>query len=238
MVRYNTGPALAAVIFDFDGLILDTEGPAFQSWQEIYEEHGCTLPMRIWETVLGGFSSAPVVCEYLETLLGRQIDRDAVFARRQARKLELTALESVLPGVEECISSAQTLGVRLGLASSSSRGWVSEHLDRLGLGNAFACLRCREDVAQVKPEPDLYLAALDGLGVGAGDAIALEDSPNGVTAAKRAGLFCVAVPNKLTARLSLDHADLALPSLDAMPLSELLRLAAHTPRKALTPTAD
>lgn len=237
LVGYNTGPALAGVIFDFDGLILDTEGPAFQSWQEVYEEYGCTLPMSIWETVLGGYSSAPVICEYLETLLGNPLDREVVLERRNCRKLELTAAEEILPGVRECIAEAKALGVALGVASSSSRAWVMGHLERLGLGDLFDCVRCHDDVSHVKPEPELYLAVLDGLGITAADAIAFEDSPNGVTAAKRAGLFCIAVPNQLTARLSLEHADLALPSVNAMPLADLLQIAAHSARTALTPVA-
>jgi HAD superfamily hydrolase (TIGR01509 family) len=238
VVRYNIGPALRAVIFDFDGLIVDTEGPAYRSWQEIYAEFGCTLPLSIWERVLGGFTSVPFICEYLETLLGRPIEREAILARRQARKLELTAAEPVLPGVLDYISAAKTMRVRLGLASSSSRRWVTDNLAQRGLANVFDCLCCREDVQHVKPAPDLYVAALAGLGAGSEDAIALEDSPNGITAAKRAGLFCVAVPNKLTARLSLDRADMALPSLDAMPLAELLQFAAHAPRRTLAAMSD
>jgi HAD superfamily hydrolase (TIGR01509 family) len=237
LVGYNTGPAVTAVIFDFDGLILDTEGPAFQSWQEIYREFGCTLPLSIWERVLGGHSGAPVICEYLESLLDRPVDRDDVLGRRRARNLELTAAEAILPGVYECIAEAKAFGVALGLASSSGREWVTSHLERLGLGGAFDCMRFHDDVSNVKPDPELYLSVLNGLGVAADDAIAFEDSPNGVTAAARAGIFCVAVPNKLTAQLSLDHADLALPSLDAIPLGELLRIAASSRRKGFTPSA-
>jgi HAD superfamily hydrolase (TIGR01509 family) len=224
------GQPTEAVIFDFDGLILDTEMPAYQSWQEIFELHGHSLPMSVWELVLGGRSSAPIVCDYLEELLGEPIDRDRLVERRRARNLELMAAEQILPGVRERIAEAKALGLRLGVASSSSREWVAGHLQRFGLREYFDCLRCGDEVSRVKPEPDLYLAALAGLDVEAERAIALEDSPKGVIAAKRAGIFCVAVPNTITARLTLDHADLVLPSLAATKMPELLRIAQNERR--------
>jgi beta-phosphoglucomutase-like phosphatase (HAD superfamily) len=99
---------------------------------------------------------------------------------------------------------------------------VKGHLERLGIAELFDCLRARDDVEHVKPEPDLYLASLDCLGVAAAEAVAIEDSPNGVIAAKRAGLRCVAVPNRITAGLDLSQADLRLTSLAEMPLPQLL----------------
>lgn len=213
---------IKALIFDFDGLILDTELPAFQSWQEIYEEHGCSLPLSEWAIALGTTTSIFDACQYLEEQVGRPVDRAALRERRQQRKLELTLLQAALPGVLDYIADAQRLGLRLAVASSSSRGWVADHLLRLGIYDAFVCLACSDDVARVKPEPELYLAAMKCLGVGAEEAVALEDSPNGITAAKRAGLFCVAVPNALTGQLSIEHADLQLASLADLPLAELL----------------
>ena len=114
------------------------------------------------------------------------------------------------------------MGLRLGVASSSTNEWVKGHLARLGILESFDCIRCRDDVANAKPEPDLYLAVLECLGVRASEAIAIEDSPNGVLAAKRAGLRCVAIPNSITAQLDLGQADLLLGSLDEVTLAELL----------------
>jgi HAD superfamily hydrolase (TIGR01509 family) len=125
--------------------------------------------------------------------------------------------------VHDYIAEATHLGIQLAVASSSSRAWVSGHLTRLALSQHFLCIKCRDDVLQAKPDPALYQAALAALGVQPEEAIALEDSPNGILAAKRAGLFCVAVPNLLTRQLPLDHADLQISSLAALPLSELLR---------------
>lgn len=214
---------IRAIIFDFDGLIADTETPVYQSWQEICAEYGCTLTLGDWAAALGTWGGFDVFA-HLEAQTGTVIDRVAVKARHDKRERELAGALPALPGVLAYIAEAERLGLKLAVASSSSRDWVAGHLTRLELINTFECIFCRDDVSRVKPEPELYLSALAALGVGAADAIALEDSPNGITAAKRAGIFCVAVPNDLTSQLSTDHADLVLPSLDAMPLTELLRV--------------
>ena len=120
------------------------------------------------------------------------------------------------------MDEARRLGLGLGVASSSDRRWVEGHLERLGLHAHFDVIRCADDVPRVKPDPALYRAVLDAMGVRPEEAVALEDSPNGVLAAKRAGLACVAVPNPLTARLDLSAADLRVASLAELSLPELL----------------
>ena len=212
---------IRALIFNFDGLILDTEGPEFQSWQETYQTHGHVLSFALWATCIGttgGFDPYT----HLEEQLGRALDRDALRTQHRQRCTELLQAQAILPGITEYIAEAQRLGLRLGVASSSTRAWVVGHLSRYGLETHFTCIKCSDDVPRTKPDPALYLAALDALGIRPDEAIALEDSPNGITAAKRAGLFCVAVPNPLTRQLPLDHADLQIPSLADLPLAHLL----------------
>jgi HAD superfamily hydrolase (TIGR01509 family) len=209
------------VVFDFDGLILDTEVPVYDAWQEIYGDHGVTLAFDKWAQCIG---TADVFdpCLDLETALGRALDAAALRGRHRARTDALIAAQAVLPGVREYVDEARRLGLRLGVASSSGRRWVEGHLERLQLRERFDVIRCADDVPSVKPDPALYRAVLDAMGVRPEDAVALEDSPNGVLAAKRAGLACVAVPNPLTARLDLSAADLRLASLAELPLPELL----------------
>ena len=214
------------VVFDFDGLILDTELPAFRCWQEIYADHGCELPFETWAACIGTAGGFDPYGD-LAVRSGRAVDQVAVRAREAARFAELIAGESPLPGVRDYVEAAAGLGLKLAVASSSSRDWVAGHLDRLGLLGHFDVLKCSDDVVQVKPDPGLYRAVLDALGVAPHRAIALEDSPNGIAAAKGAGLFCVAVPNALTGRLVLDGADLRVPSLTELPLAQLLRMAAR-----------
>jgi HAD superfamily hydrolase (TIGR01509 family) len=204
---------IQTLIFDFDGLILDTEISALQSWQEIYQEHNCPLPLEKWALRIGGAAEMFDPYEYLETQFGQPIQRDHIAERRLQRHLELIATQSALPGVEDYITTARRLGLKLGLASSSPRSWIVRHLSRLGLVTSFDYMKCGDEVTHTKPHPELYLSVLEALNTAPDQAIALEDSPNGVLAAQRAGIFCVAIPNVVTGQLPLDHADLRLSSL-------------------------
>jgi HAD superfamily hydrolase (TIGR01509 family) len=212
---------IRAIVFDFDGLILDTEEPVYRSWVEVYQQHGAELPFERWVEIVGSTTIGFHPQRHLEELLGRPLGED-VLERRVGRRTEFILANQVLPGIVQHIEEAHALGLKLGVASSSTNEWVKGHLARLGILERFHCIRCRDDVVNAKPAPDLYLAVLECLGVAAADAIAIEDSPNGITAAKQAGLRCVAVPNSITAALDLSQADILLASLSQVTLSELL----------------
>jgi HAD superfamily hydrolase (TIGR01509 family) len=213
---------IKALIFDFDGLILETETPIFQSWQEIYQVYGCELMLEEWLANVGTAEEQFDPFTSLEQRSGQPIDRQQTLIRRQRRELELIEHQRVLPGVREYLESARRLGLRVGLASSSSCDWVVGHLERLGLIGYFDAIAASDDVALTKPDPALYRTAVEWLGVAPREAVAFEDSRNGLIAAKRAGLYCVVIPNVLTHRLDLDDADIRLGSLEEMPLAELL----------------
>jgi HAD superfamily hydrolase (TIGR01509 family) len=213
---------ISALIFDFDGLILETEGPIFQSWKEVYHAFGQELSFSAWAQSIGASLAEFDPRLDLQARLGRQINWEAIEPKRMAREVSLIEQQSVLPGVLAYLNTARCLGIKLGLASSSSCQWVMGHLARLRLVEYFDCIRASDDVKRVKPDPELYLAVLDALMVRAAEAIAIEDSPNGILSAKRAGLYCVAVPNLLTKQLPLNQADLQLHSLEDLPLERLL----------------
>jgi HAD superfamily hydrolase (TIGR01509 family) len=213
--------SVRALVFDFDGVIIDTEASAFALTQAMYQEHGVELGDDVWHAAVG--SRGYDLYEGLQRTVGRPLDLDRlrdVFAAQHAAD---TSLLDTMAGVRERIAEAQALGLGLAVASSSSREWVVGHLSRLGLIDVFDAVRTREDVEQTKPHPGLFLAALAALEVGPWEAIALEDSPNGVTAAKAAGIYTVAVPNSTTVSLPLGHADLLLASLANVTLSELVQ---------------
>ena len=216
---------IRAVVFDFDGLILDTEEPVYRSWLEVYQAHGQDLPFERWVQIVGSTTIGFHPQHHLEERLGRPLPKE-VLDRRIGRRTEMILAKQLLPGVVQHIEAAKASGMKVGVASSSTREWVRGHLARLDILDRFDCMRCRDDVANVKPEPDLYLAVLECLGVPASEAIAIEDSPNGVLAAKRAGMRCVAVPNSITARLDLGQADVLLGSLAEVTLAELLKRVA------------
>jgi HAD superfamily hydrolase (TIGR01509 family) len=211
---------LGALVFDFDGLIIDTEVPVFQAWSEVYERHGERLSADFWASIIGYGDAHFDPMADLERRLGRPLDREALQSTRRQRQAELTIALEILPGVREWRREAAARGVRLGVASSSNRRWVTGHLERLGL-EGWDCIRCGGDVEHTKPAPDLYLAVLECLGVASGDAIAVEDSRVGVEAAKAAGLFCVAVPSSLTAGHDFSRADLVVRSLAEVPFAEV-----------------
>jgi HAD superfamily hydrolase (TIGR01509 family) len=213
---------IRGLVFDFDGLILDTESPEFTSWRDILHEQGGSLSLKDWAVCIGT-SDVFDPCAHLEAQLGRAVDREALRTERRRRSDALIAAQIPLPGVVERIAEARAMGLKLGVASSSSRRWVEGHLERLGLAPHFECIRCSDHVERVKPDPALYALALEALGLRPEEAVAFEDSPNGILAAKRAGLFCVAVPNEATRLLRLDAADLRLTSLAETSLSELIR---------------
>lgn len=218
---------LRAVVFDFDGLIIDTETADFRSWQELYAAQGVQLDLETWAPLIGTWVPAgePVSWNpytHLEHLVGHTIDREAIRRSRLARYLELVDAEPVRPGVIEWIDTARDLGLRLGVASSSTGDWVEKHLAAAGLRDRFDAVRTRDDVGVAKPDPAVYLRVLDDLGVAPHQALALEDSANGVAAAKAAGLTCIAVPNAMTAGLDLSPADLRIASLTDLSLRDVI----------------
>jgi HAD superfamily hydrolase (TIGR01509 family) len=214
---------IRGLLFDFDGLLVDTETPSRLAYEELYREHGHELPLDQWSTLVGTIGAPFNPDDHLEELVGRRLDRARLTRERRAREHELSDLEELRPGVEEYFVEAERLGLRTAVVSSSDDAWIERHLRRLGrLEGLDALVAANGDTERAKPRPDLYLEALDQLGLEPTEAIAFEDSPNGVRAAKAAGLVCVAVPNSITATLALDEADLVLASLLDVPLSKLL----------------
>ena len=213
---------IQAVIFDFDGLILDTEISDYLSWKAVYESFGCELPLLIWQDNIGSTDFFNPYT-YLEGLLGRPIDRTAVHDQRKKLDLEMLDQLGILPGVESYLHEARQMELKVGIASSSPHSWVDGYLEKFDLTHRFDVVRCRDDVGDVgKPNPAVYLSAVAALGVAANQAVALEDSPNGALAAKRAGLYCVAIPNQMTQGLTFGEVDYRLNSLTDMSLAVLL----------------
>jgi HAD superfamily hydrolase (TIGR01509 family) len=210
------------VVFDFDGVILDTETPDFVSWTEVFTDHGVELSLETWSQGIGTCPSNFDVSAHLTSLSSRAVEVEAIRLVRRARNDTLIADETIRPVVEAWIEAARRLGLKLGIASSSPVSWVEGHLQRLELLAAFECIRCADHVTATKPSPELYLAACEGLGVSPREAVAIEDSPNGVAAAKAAGLFCVAVPNSVTVALDLTGADFRLDSLALASIADVI----------------
>lgn len=210
------------VVFDFDGLILDTETPEYQSWKEVYQEFGANLSLDVWSGWIGSDASGFDPYDYLEECIGKTINRNEVRSLRRGKYKLMTENTDLRLGVRDYIRTSKDMGLQIGLASSSSRDWVIPYLERFDLLSSFDCIRVRDDVRYSKPDPELYIQVMECLKVSSSCSIAFEDSPNGALAAKRAGMICVIVPNELTKNLSFPPTEYRLDSMDQMSLDRLL----------------
>ncbi|HWA87833.1 MAG TPA: HAD-IA family hydrolase [Opitutus sp.] len=209
---------IRALVFDFDGLIVDTETPLIDSYAGVHAAHGVTFDRAPFIRSVGhadyafdpwhGFSP--------------HADRAALELDRRARKNALLLRQPILPGVVALLDAARDHDLRVGLASNSGHEWVEGHLARLGLLDRFHFLACRGDAPSPKPEPDLYRLVVNHFGLRGHEAIAFEDSQTGILAARRADLHAVAVPNASTAHHDFSAADLRVASLAGVNLDALL----------------
>ncbi len=209
---------LRSLVFDFDGLILDTETPLVDSYAEVHAAHGVPFDRQ---ALLDATGEAKFAFDPWHGF-SPHADRAALEIERRASKNELTLRQPILPGVVPLLDAAQSAGLRIGLASNSTHSWVDTHLERLGLLPRFEFLACRGDAPSPKPEPDLYRLVLNRFGLRGHEAVALEDSHTGVLAAKRANLWAVAAPNEVTAHHDFSRADLRVTSLAEVALDDLL----------------
>ena len=220
-------PPLQGILFDFDGLILDTETPIFQAWKMKFREYGQELLLEDWAEILGKSNDELGPLENFFNEFPDPEDQKRIQAEVSKEERTLVLQQQPLEGVEELIKKAKGKGLKLGIVSSSDQAWVHGHLERLGLLKYFDHTSCAEEVEIAKPDPALYLLGLHKMAVSPYKVVVLEDSPNGVLAAKRAGLFCIAVPNQLTRQLSFEHnggvPDRVLRSLGDFPWDDLMR---------------
>lgn len=210
----------AAVVFDFDGLVVDTEWVEYVTIADMFRRSGAELSFELWQGFIGT-TDHPHWTELLADALGQPVDRDALVAARTAEKDVLLAAEPILPGVVELLDELDAHAVPIGMASSSSSEWVRGNLERLGLLDRFEVIVTRDDVTAAKPSPELYLRACVGLAVEPTGAVALEDSLHGVTSARAAGMAVVAVPGRLTVGLDFSAASLVVGSLSDVGLDAL-----------------
>ncbi len=214
---------IRAFLFDFDGLILDTETASRSGWEWLYRRHGHELPPEKWALMVGTVDGWDI-WGHLEELAGEPLDRAALDEERYAHELSILELEELRPGIAEYIDAADRRGLRRAIVSSASRAWIDEHLGRLERAAGWdAIVTADHDPVRAKPAPTMYREALALLGVAAAEAIAFEDSPNGARAARAAGIYVVGIPNAVTADLGLhEDADLVVDSLADLPPEELL----------------
>lgn len=213
---------IKAVVFDFDGTLMDTETCAYDAFCGIYAEYGQELDLNAWAVGIGTHGAFDPYAD-LERLIGRSVDREDVKMRFEASHAANIAKTTLRPGVLDRLEEARRLGLLIGLASSSDRAWIEKHLEQQNIRHYFEVIRSREDVEIVKPDPALYRLAVEALGVQANEAIAIEDSVNGLRAAKSAGLYALVVPNPVTAKMDFSMADIVVKSLEERSLEDMIQ---------------
>lgn len=210
-----------AVLFDFDGIIVDTEWAIYQAWKRTFLTHGHDLPLDIYTRCIGSDFDTWSPKTHLESLTGRSFDWHQLDADRQIEIRHELRDAQPMPGVRDALTQLHATNTSCAVVSSSNHGWVDGWLDRLNLSHHFTAIVCRGDAPQIKPAPDLWHEAIRQLDIKPSRGLAIEDSINGVTSAKDAGLTVWAIPNRTTAALDFSSvADRVYPSLEQSPLGK------------------
>jgi putative hydrolase of the HAD superfamily len=214
---------IKGIVFDFDGLIIDTETPEVRVWQELFERYQVEFPFEKYAREIGNTYDSDFCVHILEELVGHELDKELIYQEFKKRKITLIDQEPLCPGVLDYLQSARAMKLKIGLASSAKLEWIDYHINRQGIKEYFDGIFTREDVHAPKPDPALFSLTVETFGIAPQETIAFEDSYNGVRAAKDAGLITVAVPNPITKFFDLSRADLIMDSLADLPLAELMK---------------
>lgn len=214
---------IKGIVFDFDGLIIDTETPELKAWQELFESYGIDFPFQDYVQNIGMTYDDASAIQILEERLGQKLDQKAVFQEFKRHKVALIDEEPLCDGIMDYLESAREMGIKVGLASSAKLEWVGYHIKRKAIEPYFDVVYTVEDASAPKPDPALYTMTVETFGLQPDEVIALEDSFNGIQSAKAAGLYAVAVPNPVTSVFDFSAADLILESLTDISLPDLMQ---------------
>ena len=211
---------IQAVIFDFDGLIIDTETVWFDSFNEVLGRYDVEFPLEIFLPCVG--TKGTIIDQYIEEKLGNRVSVQEIRQLvRECHREKIVDID-IREGVRDYLTQAKELSLKIGLATSSNREWIDHFFKRLDLLHYFDVIKTGDDVKKVKPDPEVYHQCLDALNVSSNHVVAFEDSNNGAKAAKASGVSCVIVPNPITAKLTFDDYDLRIESMASQSLTEVL----------------
>ena len=188
---------IKAVIFDMDGVLLDTETVCKVCWRRAADEYGISGIDEAFRRCIGQNTADTLAV--LREYCGERLSPEAFYARTNElfHVVEQEQGLSLMPFVRECLESLKARALRLAVASSTRWESVSRQLKAAGIFHFFETITTGDTVLHSKPAPDIYLKSLESLGLSAADCVAVEDSPNGVRAATRAGIRCIMVPDQI-----------------------------------------
>lgn len=214
---------IEALIFDFDGTILDTETPEYEAWVSVYTQYDSDFPLAKYLNSVGGGEFFDFG-EYLKQQSGKKVITEGIKKEHALIFKDLLLKENLMPGVLNLIYKARKKGIKIAIASNSNKSWVNSHTERLGIKKYFDCIKCSDDVQRIKPYPDLFLSVLQELQVSNKKSVVLEDSQNGIDSALAAHIPCIAIPNKLTKNIELNNYTLKINSLEEVNIEKLNNL--------------
>ena len=217
-----------ALIFDFDGTILDTETPWYYAYRDLYSQYSVDLPLEEWGQCVGTSFEAFDPHRNLEEKTRRTFVYEELQAYTRDKHIEYMAKQTLRPAILEYLEAAKQAGLRLAIPSSARREWIDKYLAAYNIADYFEHIASADDVTEVKPSPELYLKALELLQIEPNEAIAFEDSKHGLFAAKAAGIRTVVTPNDVTSYMIFENYDLLLSSLADISLEELLKQMAES----------
>lgn len=213
---------IKGIVFDFDGLILDTESAWFEALGEVYADYDAVLPLETWTQCIGTNHDAFDPYLNLAEVANRAVDVEEAKRLALEHHTRIMQTRTLRPGVLDYLKSAQQLGLKIGIASSSHLAWIEQFIHRFNIAEYFSCIRTADNVEIVKPNPELYIQALTALDLRPEETIAFEDSPNGAKAAYTAGLNVVIVPNTMTEGLTFGPHMMRLNSMAEQSLQEVI----------------
>lgn len=225
MGKEQEGFRIQAIIWDFDGTIVDTETPQYEAWDTLFRGFGVHLLPTVWGQMVGTVTDLDLF-DVLEDLTGNPVDRFALHRQVQDLITERMRTAPLRAGVRDLMEAAGTAGRHQAIASSSPGWWIREFVERHHLGGFLRVIASSDDVLRVKPDPSVYRHALTTLGLSPDLGVAIEDSPHGSVAALAAGLACLVVPNPSTASLLFPPGVVRVETLEGLSLDALERMLA------------
>lgn len=188
---------MEAVIFDFDGTIVDTEALWIDVYQELIQErYEYEVPLEVFQACIGTQDTS--LYDYLTTHVDAHITRDELSPFAEKRVNERLVDLPVKDGITDLLRTLYEHGVRMAIASGSQLKFIAEFINKHSIAHYFEAIRCADDVVHVKPHPEIYEEALFALNLEPEQCIAIEDSENGAKSAVAAKIPCIVVPNDLT----------------------------------------
>lgn len=212
-----------ALLFDFDGVILDTEWPIYQTWLTFFQKHDQDLPLETYIKCIGSDFETWSPEKHFEDLTGLTPDWEAFNISRNVEIRAAVAKLEIMPGLCNLLTFAAEQNLPCAVVSSSSHTWVDGWLEKHDLTDSFSKIICRGDAPRIKPAPDLFIEAYRQLELPAAECLVIEDSKNGMLAAHAAGCPVAAIPNRITTCIDFSAAFAQFTSLPE--LHQFLRIA-------------